>query len=595
MRCAGDPTPLGQVGGGGNDNEDHPQDVTNVADAISLAAGGNFGCAIRVGGTARCWGQGGSGQLGNGSTGDRGSSVAVQTLDNAVAISAGTNHACALRANGTVHCWGDNSSGQLGNNSLSRRTSPVAATGIAGDIGARAIASHSGYVCALRGNGTVSCWGNNATGQLGDGTTVSRGQPVAVAGVSNATQIAVGNGHSCARIADGTVQCWGRNDNGQVGDGTTTSPRLVPTGVPALVDAVAVATGALHTCVLRSGGSMQCWGDNQFGQLGDLTTNDSVAPRTPRFNTATPTFLTGVVALATAALSTCARVFDGNVLCWGNNSGGQLGINSSTVSIQTSPRGMLTSEAVALAAGNHSCVVRVNGTVFCTGGNVSGQIGDGTTTNRLLPTSSTGSASMLSVSVGAFHTCGIRGNGRAFCWGDNAQGQYGDGTVVSRLVPGVGPGLTDLTAIATGAFHSCAINAAGQVFCWGAGGSGALGDNTFANRLAPVAVPSFGMNIDPTAALIDAHKVEASVLALCQDDAHVMIRVTLTQGGATGYAFEIEKCTGAMTRYPVRIRALGRDAFVAGAARAELEGIVYHHGRVIDAQQWTRNITLVAE
>jgi len=103
------------------------------------------------------------------------------------------------------------------------------------------------------------------------------------------------------------------------------------------------------------------------------------------------------------------------------------------------------------------------------------------------------------------------------------------------------------------------------------------------------------MNIDPTAALVDAHKVEASVLALCQDDAHVLIRVTLTQGGATGYAFEIGKCTGAMTRYPVRIRGFGRDAFVAGAARAELEGIVYHHGRVIDAQQWTRNITLVAE
>lgn len=167
----------GQVGGGGNANEDHPQDVTNAGDAISLATGDNFGCAIRVNGTARCWGQGSEGQLGNGSTGDRSSSVAVQSLANAVAIGAGRNHACALRADGSVHCWGDNSSGQLGNNSLTRRTSPVAAIGIAGDIGARAIASHSGYVCALRGNSSVACWGNNATGQLGDLTTINRSTP----------------------------------------------------------------------------------------------------------------------------------------------------------------------------------------------------------------------------------------------------------------------------------------------------------------------------------------------------------------------------------------------------------------------------------
>ncbi len=106
-------------------------------------------------------------------------------------------------------------------------------------------------------------------------------------------------------------------------------------------------------------------------------------------------------------------------------------------------------------------------------------------------------------------------------------------------------------------------------------------------------VPSFGMNIDPNATLVNAHKVEVNVLALCQDDAHVMIRVTLTQGSTIGHGFEIERCTGAMERYPVRIRSHGRDGFVSGPARAELEGVVYHHGRVIDAQQWTRNVTLV--
>lgn len=344
---------------------------------------------------------------------------------------------------------------------------------------------------------------------------------------------------------------------------------------------------------MRSGAGVQCWGDNQFGQLGDLTTTDSATPRTPRFNTPTPTFLTGVVAIAAASVSTCARMFDGNVLCWGRNNVGQLGINSSSVTVQTSPRGMVTSEVVALATGNHSCVARSNGTVFCTGGNVSGQIGDGTTTNRLLPTTSTGVSTALSISAGAFHTCGIRGSGQAICWGDNAQGQYGDGTTTSRLTPGVGPTLTNLTAIATGVFHTCAIDAAGHVFCWGAGGSGALGDGTFGNRLTPVTVPSFGMNIDPSATLVNGRHVKVTVLALCEEDAQLAVSVTLTQNHSFGHGYAVERCTGAMERYALPIRAYGSESFDVGPAHAELEGVVYKNGRVIDVQQWTRNITLV--
>jgi alpha-tubulin suppressor-like RCC1 family protein len=344
---------------------------------------------------------------------------------------------------------------------------------------------------------------------------------------------------------------------------------------------------------LRNTSGIRCWGDNQSGQLGDLTTTDSTTPRSPLFNTPTPTALSGAVAIAAATFNTCARMFDGNVLCWGRNTGGQLGINSSTVTQSSQPRAMLTSEVVALATGNHSCVARANGTVACTGGNVSGQIGDGTVTNRLLPTTSTGVSTALSISAGAFHTCGIRGNGQAICWGDNAQGQYGDGTTTSRPTPGLGPTLTNLTALAAGAFHTCAIDAAGQVFCWGAGGSGVLGDGTFANRLAPVAVPSFAMNIDPTGTLVSARAVKVSVLALCEEGAHLLLRVTLAQGGSVGHGTAVERCTSAMDRHPLRIRAQGPSGFGAGPARAELEGVVFRNGKVVDVQQWTRNITLV--
>ena len=581
----------GQVGDGGTDTHDTPQDVSGVNDAISLATGDHFGCAIRVRGIARCWGRGSDGQLGNGSTGDRFSSVSVQSLDNAVAIAAGGRHACALRADGSVHCWGANDSGQLGNNSLTRRTSPVAAIGIAGDIGARALAMH-GHVCALRGNGTVACWGGNGTGGLGDGTTASTGLPVAVAGVTNATQVAVGSGHSCARIADGTVRCWGNNNNGQVGDGTTVTPRLAPVTVPNVTDVIAVATGSVHTCVLRAGGSMLCWGDNQFGQLGDLSTNDSSTPRIPLLNTPTPTPLRGVVAIAAASVNTCARLVSGNVACWGRNDAGQLGINS-TVTPQTTPRTMSTSEVVSVATANHSCVIRANGASACTGGNAAGQLGDGTTTNRQVPVTSTGAGPLAAIAVGAFHTCGVRTSGRAACWGDNDFGQLGDGTTTDRLTATQIASLAHLTAVGASGLSSCAIDASGQPFCWGAGGSGILGDGTFGNHPAPIAVPSFAMNVDPVVALSGRRGLQATVIALCEADASLVVNVTIVQGSAIAQGHAIETCTGARERYPTSLHVHGKAGFVLGPARAELEASVRVDGRIVATQQWQRAVTIV--
>jgi len=584
-------SPFGQVGDGGTDTHDTPQDVINVNDAISLATGNDFGCAVRVGGVARCWGRGTDGQLGNGTASDRFSSVSVQSLDNAVQIAAGGRHACALRADGSVRCWGDNASGQLGNNSLSRRTSPVAVTGITGGIGATAIAMN-GHACALRGDGTVACWGGNGTGGLGDGTTVSTGRPVAVAGVANATHIAVGSGHGCARIADGSVRCWGRNDNGQVGDGTTITPRLAAVTVPNVGDVMAVAAGSVHTCVLRAGGGMLCWGDNQHGQLGNLSTTDSATPRTPLLNTPTPTPLRGVVAIAAAAVNTCARLVSGDVACWGRNDVGQLGINSTTTP-QTSPRNMSTSEVVTVAAANHACVVRANGAVACTGGNAAGQLGDGTTTNRQIPFTATGAGPVAALAVGAFHTCGVRTSGRAVCWGDNDFGQLGDGTTTDHLTATQIPSLANLTAVGASGLASCAIDAAGQPFCWGAGGSGILGDGTFGDHRTPIAVPSFTMNVDPVVALTGPRSLDATVIALCEADASLVVNVTLLQGSAIAQGHAIERCTGARERYPLTLHTQGKDRFVPGPARAELEASVRVRGRIVDTQQWSRSVTVV--
>ena len=141
---------------------------------------------------------------------------------------------------------------------------------------ALAIAAGDGHTCALRDDGTVSCWGGNSAGQLGDGTTTFRATPDSVIGLTNVVAIAAGNQHSCALRADGTVRCWGRNDVGQLGDGTRTN-RLTSVAVSGLTTAVTVAAGLSHTCALRVDGAPVCWEFNNSGQIGNGTTTDRLA------------------------------------------------------------------------------------------------------------------------------------------------------------------------------------------------------------------------------------------------------------------------------------------------------------------------------
>ncbi len=180
------------------------------------------------------------------------------------------------------------------------------------------MAAGGAHTCALRNDGTVYCWGDNWEGQLGDGTTaLSRPTPVAVAGLTGATALAAGGSHTCALQSDGTVACWGDNYYGQLGDGTTTS-RPTPVAVAGLSGATALAVGGSHTCALRNDGTVACWGANYYGQLGDGTFTDRLTPTAVAG-------LSGATAIAARGSHTCALLADGTARCWGNNEYGQLG------------------------------------------------------------------------------------------------------------------------------------------------------------------------------------------------------------------------------------------------------------------------------
>jgi hypothetical protein len=239
-------------------------------------------------------------------------------------------------------------------------------------------AQHS---CAVE-NGGAKCWGRNDDGQLGVSTTISKFRPADVVGLTTGvTAIAASGKHSCALTTLGAVECWGQNDHGEVGDGTTTNPRKAPVAVSGLSSGVAaIALGAQHSCALLNDATVECWGLNSNGQLGNGSTNDSSTP-------VAVTGLTNVVAISAGGSQTCAVTTSAALECWGGNASGQVGDGSQTN--RTTPTVVPDPDPniLAVSAGTaHTCLqIVTSGDIKCWGGNSSGQLGDGTLTTLLGP------------------------------------------------------------------------------------------------------------------------------------------------------------------------------------------------------------------
>ena len=495
---------FGQLGGGETLDSSFPVIASAGSAATELSSGDQHNCALLPSGGVRCWGDNNYSQSGDPETN-------IQLPGSAQGVVVGDRHSCAIMANGEVYCWGYVD--------VNNENANLFLPNFVPSINAVALAAGSTHVCAVIANGGgVRCWGDNGNSQLGDGTTSSTETPVtvltgrtlalaardnrncavsaagtvscwggtfgttpqAVAGITRAIDVGVGVDHVCVTTVEGGVQCWGNNDYGQLGNGGTESS-AAPVAVTNVTNAVAVAAGNYHTCAMLATAQVVCWGSNFNSQLS------AGADTYARFPVAV-TQISGASQVSSGTDHNCALTSAG-VYCWGSNEFGQLGNNSIVDSFDPVEALPYFAGATQISVGStHSCALVSPNQVQCWGDNRRGQAGAGDNLNALLPNLVSGLSTASAISSGGDFNCALLITGSVVCWGDNTYGQLGTLTSLLSALPLPIPQLIGATQVSVGRSHACALLATGQVQCWGANDRGQLGDGSLNNSASPVTV-----------------------------------------------------------------------------------------------------------
>jgi alpha-tubulin suppressor-like RCC1 family protein len=415
----------GELGIGNTDFRNTPTLVTGGTSFKAVGTGLFGTCGLGTTGLAYCWGSRVHGQMGDGQTAHRltpvpvlGGPSAFSTIS--IGKTFGYGFACGLSTTGAAFCWGDNGGGQLGTGNLNNALSPTPVSGGPGTFAE--ISTGNAHVCARTAAGTAYCWGIGFNGQLGIGSfNVSRNTPTQVAGSNLFQSISAGLAHTCGVTTAGQIFCWGENSSGQLGNGVFTdasSPTPV-TGVAGLVF-VQVSAGAFHTCARTNSRAIYCWGDNRNSQVGDGTTTNRTQPVLLNVGN-------DFAFISAGADHTCATRTSGAAACWGFGLTGELGDGTAqNRSTPTAVAGGLT--FVQVVAGAYStCGITTNAAAHCWGGYEEIN-GTGTSVNSNMPTVAVSGGNYTSISPNAYYVCGVAaGGGGGRCWGFNSVGELGIG------------------------------------------------------------------------------------------------------------------------------------------------------------------------
>jgi len=358
------------------------------------------------------------------------------------------------------------------------------------------------------------CWGNNTSGQLGNGTQTRSQVPIAVTATGvlagkTIKSISAGSEHTCAVASDNLMYCWGDNTYGQLGISSTTRS-LVPvvvntSGVLSGKTIKSMDVGYINSCAVASDDQAYCWGYNVRGQIGNNSTTQSTIPAA----VSTTGVLAGktVKSIAITLYHTCVIASDDQAYCWGEN-GGKLGNNSSTqsnVPVAVTTSGALAGKSIkTIAPGySHTCALTTDNNAYCWGTGDEGQLGNSSNNPTLVPVAITSSGvlagkTISSLSSAEWDSCVITTEGKGYCWGRNTDGQLGNGTTTVSNTPtpidmsGVLNGKT-ITSISGSYYHTCAQASDNQAYCWGTNGNGKLGNDSLADSLVPVTVSNIAL------------------------------------------------------------------------------------------------------
>lgn len=343
----------GQLGNASNTDTNAPVPVTSsgalhglTVEAIS--AGSYHACVLSTLQLAYCWGNDDEGQLGDGGSATNTNQPVVVAMPSGVQfqqVSAGSSLTCAVATTGAGYCWGYGSTGAMGNDTTTNtNVSPVAVTMPTG-VTFSSISAGNQYACAVSSAGAGYCWGSGGNGETGLGSTSQVRVPGLIGGLTFQAISAGENSTTCGLTTTGTAYCWGFSGSGELGNGTISTTQTLPVAVdttggrPATYGQISV--GRDHVCALTSGGAAWCWGGNTDGQLG----NDSTTSQTRPVAVTMPTGVT-FTAIDAGAGFTCATGSDNRVYCWGRNVFGQLGIGSGAGS-STTPVAVVNTGALA--------------------------------------------------------------------------------------------------------------------------------------------------------------------------------------------------------------------------------------------------------